>query len=103
MKTNSFIENRLSGIKSLMQKHRIKRAYLFGSAVKGNFGENSDVDFVVDVDDTIEPVELGGHLWDLTFELEKLLGREVDLLTSRSLKNPYFIEEINETKQLIYG
>lgn len=86
-----------------MQKHRIKRAYIFGSSVKGDFTDKSDVDFIVDIDDTIEPVKLGGHLWDLTFELEELLGRKVDLLTSRSLKNPYFIEEINESKQLIYG
>lgn len=87
----------------LMDKHRIKRAYLFGSAVNGSFTDTSDVDFIVDIDDTIEPVELGTHLWDLGFELEELLGRKVDLLTSRSLRNPYFIEEINETKELIYG
>lgn len=103
MKINSFIENHLIGIRELMQKHRIKRAYIFGSSVKGDFTDKSDVDFIVDIDDTIEPVKLGGHLWDLTFELEELLGRKVDLLTSRSLKNPYFIEEINESKQLIYG
>ncbi len=85
-----------------MRKHRMRKAWLFGSSVRGSFNENSDVDVLVDVDDTIEPVELGGHLWDLQFALEDLLGRKVDLLTSRSLKNPYFIKAIEETRELIY-
>lgn len=99
---NTFIQNRLTEIRDLMQKHRVKKAYLFGSAVNEKFNDQSDVDFVVDVDDTIEPVELGGHLLDLNFELEELLGRKVDLLTSRSLKNPIFIQAVNQTKELIY-
>ena len=31
------------------------------------------------------------------------LGRKVDLLTENSLSNPYFIESIEETKQLLYA
>jgi len=80
----------------------MRRAYLFGSSVQGSFTATSDVDVLVDVDDTIDPVELGGHLWDLQFALEDLLGQKVDLLTSRSLKNPFFIKEVEETKELIY-
>ena len=86
----------------LLKHHKIKRAYAFGSAVSGKFTATSDIDLLVDVDDTIDPVELGEHLWTLQFELENLFGRAVDLITSRSLKNPYFIHEINRTKQLIY-
>ena len=52
----------------------MRRAYLFGSSVQGSFTATSDVDVLVDVDDTIDPVELGGHLWDLQFALEDLLG-----------------------------
>jgi len=32
-----------------------------------------------------------------------LFKRDIDLVTENSLKNPYFIEELNETKQLIYA
>jgi predicted nucleotidyltransferase len=35
--------------------------------------------------------------------LEDHLKRPVDLITETSLKNPYFIEEVNETKMKIYG
>lgn len=100
---NPVVEHNLSAIQNLMQKHRIKKGYLFGSSVKGNFGKDSDIDVLVEVDDSIEPVELGEHLWDLQFELQDLLGHEVDLVTTRSLRNPIFIQELNETRLLIYG
>lgn len=99
---NPLIQNKLNDINRLMKQYHIKRAYLFGSSVKDTFNETSDIDVLVDVDDNIEPVKLGGYLWDLQFDLEKLLDRKVDLLTSRSLKNPYFINEVNATKLLIY-
>jgi hypothetical protein len=93
---------KLKDMQSLMNKHRVLRGYLFGSSVKGNFNANSDIDVLVEVDEAIEPVELGGHLWDLQFALEDLFGRKVDLFTTRALKNPVFIREVNKTKELVY-
>lgn len=100
---NKTIENKISGLQALMSKHHVSKAYLFGSCLGNHFSEESDIDVLVDVDEAIDPVVLGGHLWDLRFELEKLFGRKVDLLTSRSLRNPYLLSEINQTKQLVYG
>jgi uncharacterized protein len=97
-----FIENNLSSIRSLMREHGMIKGYLFGSAIHGSFGENSDVDILVEVNDKIDPVESGGHLWDLQFGLEELLGRTVHLCTTRSIKNPYRIQEIKETMVSIY-
>ena len=97
------IERKLPKIKALFEKHHITRAYLFGSVLTDKFNRKSDVDFLVSIDQTLDPVERGAHLWDLWYDLQDLTGRKVDLLTENSLKNPYFIEELNETKQLIYG
>jgi hypothetical protein len=36
-------------------------------------------------------------------KLEALFQRKVDLLTENSLSNPYFIESIEETKELLYA
>jgi predicted nucleotidyltransferase len=36
-------------------------------------------------------------------ELEKLFDRKIDLVTENSLSNPYFIQGIDETKQLLYA
>ncbi len=93
----------LPQIISLFSKHKIKNAYIFGSAISGTFKETSDVDFLVNLQDGLDPVEAGEHLWNLEDELKLLLRRDVDLLTERSLRNPYLIKEINSTKLAIYG
>ena len=87
----------------LFEKHKITTAYMFGSVITDSFNDQSDVDFLVNIQEGLDPVDAGEHLWDLTFQLEDLLHRKVDLLTERSLKNPYFIKELNETKLAIYG
>ena len=97
------IEILLPQINSLFRKHKIQNAYIFGSAVSGKFNSDSDVDFLVNLQENIDPVEAGENLWLLEDELKLLLKRKVDLITERSLRNPYFISEINNTKQFIYG
>ena len=87
----------------LFKKHHIKNAYLFGSVLTDRFTKESDVDLLVNLQDGLDPVVAGGHLWDLQFELEDLFRRDIDLLTERSLKNPYFIKEISKSRELIYG
>lgn len=100
---SSSIKSELPQIIKLFIKHKIKSAYFFGSVLTNKFDENSDVDFLVNLQDGLDPVDAGGHLWDLEYELKDLLKRNIDIITERSLKNPYFIEEINSTKQIIYG
>ncbi|MCQ2277143.1 MAG: nucleotidyltransferase domain-containing protein [Bacteroidales bacterium] len=87
----------------LLQTHKVKDAYLFGSVLTDRFNDNSDVDLLVNYDDDMDPLEMGESLMELYIELEDNLNRKIDLLTERSLKNPYFIKEINETKYQIYG
>ncbi len=87
----------------LLKKHKIISAYVFGSVLTEKFNSNSDIDFLVTIQNNLDPLETGEHLWNLTYELEELLKRNVDLLTERSLKNPYFIQRVNETKFPIYG
>lgn len=97
------IQPYLPQVIELFKKHKIKNAYVFGSVLTENFNEHSDVDFLVNLQEGLDPVDAGGHLWDLEFELSDLLQRQIDILTERSLKNPYFIKELNETKFSIYG
>ncbi|OYU85749.1 MAG: nucleotidyltransferase [Flavobacterium sp. BFFFF2] len=86
----------------LFKKHKVKNAYLFGSALTDSFNENSDVDLLINFLDYSNPLEIGQSIWDLEDAMEQLFNRKVDLLTERSLKNPYFIAELNNTKKLIY-
>ncbi len=98
----SFLE-KLPAVVNLLRKHQIKNAFLFGSAVTNQFNDNSDIDLLINFNEGLDPVEAGEHWWSLHDELRDLFRREVDLVTDRSLKNPYFIDELNKTKFLIYG
>jgi len=92
----------LPQLKQVLSKYKVKNAYVFGSVVTDKFNQDSDIDFVVDFIDYSNPLEVGQSIWDLEEELETITARKIDLLTGRSLKNPYFIEELNNTKQLVY-
>lgn len=82
--------------------HKIERAFIFGSAVTGEFNEESDLDFLVRFQPDLDPLEKGELWWNLHDKLRDFFNREIDIVTENSLKNPYFIEELNETKELIY-
>ena len=96
-------QKELPKVIELFKKHKIKSAYAFGSVVTDRFNPASDVDLIVNLEEGLDPVIAGGHLWDLQDELRDLFNREIDLITERSLKNPYFIKELNETRLPIYG
>ena len=55
------------------------------------------------MDESLEPLERGTLLWDLWDKLEDYLHRRIDVVSEKNLRNRYFIEELNETKQLLYG
>ena len=86
----------------LLKKFKVKSAYLFGSVLTNSFSKNSDIDILVNYDEKMDPLEMGENLMDLYIALQDGLKKRVDLLTERSLKNPYFIQEINATKLKIY-
>jgi predicted nucleotidyltransferase len=81
----------------------VARAFLFGSATNEKFSDKSDVDFIVELNDGVNPVDAGGHLWSLIFELEDLLQRPVDLITEKSIRNPVFKQEVQRSKVPVYG
>jgi len=89
---------------NIFRKHKVERAYIFGSALGENFRDESDLDFLIKFKDDIkDPLEKGELWWNLHDTLRNLFNREIDLVTENSLKNPYFIEELENTKSLIYG
>ena len=87
----------------ILKEHNVKSAYLFGSVLTDRFNKDSDVDFLVEYIPMEDPVAFGDNIWDLRFALEDGLHRDVDLINVNNLKNPYFIQELNETKYKIYG
>jgi len=66
------------------------------------FGTKSDIDFLVYFSNKIDLLDYADNYFDLKFELEDLLGRKIDLVEGKSLKNKYFINEVETTKLKIY-
>jgi predicted nucleotidyltransferase len=90
-------------ITKLFKDHKVKSAYAFGSVLNNGFNEKSDIDLLINFEDGIEPLQKGEIWWELHDRLRSLFNREIDLLIEGSLKNPYFIADIDEKKQLIYA
>lgn len=98
------IQLNLERIFDLCRKHRVKTLAVFGSILTDRFNDDSDVDMLVNFDTTDhEKRDYVGNYFDLQESLESILGRKVDLVVEKGLKNKYFIANVNRTKQLIYG
>lgn len=98
------IELNLAQIFNLCRKHRVKTLSVFGSILTDRFNEDSDVDLLVNFDTTDhEKWDYVANFFDFQEALEKLFGRKVDLVVEKALKNKYFIQNVNRTKQTIYG
>lgn len=97
-----YLESYIDEIRVLCQKNRVKSLYVFGSVLTDRFTEKSDIDLIVDID-SLDPLEYSDFYFNLKFALEELLKRGIDLLESRALKNPYLIDNINQSKSLLYA
>ncbi len=65
----------------ILQKNGIKRAAFFGSIVRGEMTDESDIDILVEFEGRKSLLDLAGLKLDLEYALE----RRVDILTYRSL------------------
>ena len=95
---NSLVESNLSEIKDVMRSHGVIRAYLFGSATKGDISADSDVDFMVSFNPDLSYTEYGNNYFQLIYALQKLLKKEVDIVAEETITNPYLLESINSQK-----
>ena len=80
----------------LAKQYGVKRLYLFGSYARGEAKPTSDVDFYIEKG----KVE-GLQLVSLQLDLEKALGKPVDLLTTASMDDA-FLEEVQPDEILLY-
>ena len=96
------LENRREDLKAICQNLKVKSLYAFGSVVSKKFSKDSDIDFLISFADNLSVEEYTNNYFSLHYRLRELFHREIDIVTERTLSNPYFIESINETKELIY-
>jgi predicted nucleotidyltransferase len=103
MSQNAFIEAKRPQLAELCRRHRVQQLELFGSATGQQFDpDSSDFDFLVQFQ-PMPPVEHGDSYWRLLEDLEKLLGRPVDLVELAPIRNPYFLQGIEASRVVLYA
>ena len=75
------VVTRIKSNRRALKRYSVKSLALFGSAARDKMRKRSDVDILVQFDQTTWANYIG-----LKFYLEDLLGREVDLVTPKALK-----------------
>ncbi|MFH1358510.1 MAG: nucleotidyltransferase family protein [archaeon] len=82
------IKKLIPKIVKILKKYKIKKAGIFGSYVRGEQKKNSDIDIIVEY-----PKGMGFGFFGIEFELEKKLGKKVDLVTYKYL-SPYIRDRV---------
>lgn len=95
-------ELKIAQIKELCKINKVKSLFAFGSVTREDFNENSDIDLIVDFNES-DPFKYTDLYFNLKSNLEKILNRQVDLLEERALRNKYFKQQLENTKVKIYG
>ncbi len=80
---------------------KIRELSIFGSALRDDFGPESDLDFLVSFGQRAP-----WDLWDLVElrdELMSIVGREVDIVAKEALRNPYRRRAILSNREVIHA
>ena len=90
-------------VAELCRRHNVRRLEIFGSAISRNFdATTSDIDFIVE----FGPFPAGGyseHYFALLEGLEQLFNPPIALLVGRAIRNPFLLEHINHSRELMYA
>ena len=92
------VEQNLPQIQQLMRHYGVESAYLFGSAARNTMKEGSDIDFIINFQAGVHYTTYADNYFALADALEALLNKDVELVTEKTLKNPYLLQSINQHK-----
>jgi predicted nucleotidyltransferase len=96
------LDKKTEQIGLLCRKYSVKELYVFGSALREDFGPGSDIDLAV----VFSRKGVAGSFdqyFDFKNEMEQLLCRPVDLVCTAGVRNSVFRGELDQTKRLIYA
>lgn len=87
-------------LEAFCRRWKIREFSIFGSALRDDFGPQSDIDVLV----SFEPGTFWGfEVSDMEAELETMLGRKVDLVMKDGLRNPFRRHAILSSRQVVYA
>ena len=96
------IEENADELKRICVRCRVRRLDVFGSASTGRYDPSgSDLDFLVE----FQPSALEAYsdtYFGLLEALVRLFGRPVDLVVESAIRNPYFLQSVEQTRTPVY-
>ncbi len=92
MNFNQLLKEKREDILKIAAQHGAYNVRIFGSVARGEADDESDIDFLVDLEAKRNLLDLGGLLMDL----QDLLGCEVDVVTEEGLKERIRMRVLNE-------
>ncbi len=87
-----------SEINSICKKYHVKVLTAFGSSLSDSFNDNSDIDFLLELNNAENGMN---RYMNIKFDLEKLFMRSVDLVMPKAITNSRIKSYIfSNTKEL---
>ncbi len=102
--TEMLLHNRIEindvQLADICRQFRVRELALFGSALRDDYGVDSDIDVLVEY----EPDARVGlfHHYKLEEALRQFFGRDIDLISKRGLR-PILRDEVLGTAEIIYA
>ncbi|MBS3921378.1 MAG: nucleotidyltransferase family protein [Deltaproteobacteria bacterium] len=84
MDIHELLRKKRDDILEIASKHGVTHIRIFGSAARSESREDSDIDFLIEVNGPTTPWFPGS----LVADLEKLLGRRVDVVEPEAIREP---------------
>lgn len=94
----SEIEKIKNKIKPVAKKYNLSCIWIFGSYAKNKQNKDSDIDIIVKTEDVAD----GFKIVEVKYALEKALKKEVDIVTTGSIKGS-LLENVDLNELLIYN
>ncbi|MDZ4143857.1 MAG: nucleotidyltransferase family protein [Burkholderiales bacterium] len=85
MKPSDALHSNRAAIRRVVESHRARNARVFGSVLRGQDTESSDLDILIDPTPETTLMDVAA----IQVELQRLLGVSVDVLTPRALPDSF--------------
>ncbi|RYY90914.1 MAG: nucleotidyltransferase [Chitinophagaceae bacterium] len=96
------IDQHREEIEALCRKHSVQKLYAFGSVLSEKFSDLSDVDLLVEFRG-VDLSRYADNYFELKFALEETFNHPVDLIEAKALRNPFFQQSVEASRQLLYA
>ena len=96
MRPSIALQQHRDRIREIALSHRVTDVRVFGSVLRGEDREDSDLDLLVDPTNETTYFDLGG----IQYELSELLGLRVDVLTPGSLPERFKQKVLDEAQRV---